>query len=81
MTLIDELKKVRDLRGDTYSTAEILGLVSRAVNEIEELTRQIDSWKTRAMAILMRLLEADAEKAIALLAEQRNQTNENTQRS
>lgn len=33
--ILDDLRSVQRLNGDTYSSAEILGMIGRAANEIE----------------------------------------------
>lgn len=35
--ILDDLRKVVRLNGDTYSSAEVIGLVGRAADEIERL--------------------------------------------
>lgn len=40
--LLDDMRKVVKLNGDTYSSAEVIGMVSRAADEIEGLQAQIE---------------------------------------
>jgi hypothetical protein len=35
--ILDNLRSVRDVDGDTYSSMEVLGLINRAIEEIERL--------------------------------------------
>jgi hypothetical protein len=37
MSILPELRKIERLRGDTYSSAEVLGAISKAAAEIERL--------------------------------------------
>ena len=37
MDILKRLREVQRLRGDTYSSAEIIGMVGQAANEIERL--------------------------------------------
>jgi hypothetical protein len=39
--ILDELRKVQRLRGDTYSSYEIVGLIGRAADEIELLLEKL----------------------------------------
>ena len=36
-SMVEELRKIYRLKGDTYSSAEVLGAVNRAADEIERL--------------------------------------------
>lgn len=35
--ILNDMRKVTKLNGDTYSSAEVLGMISRGANEIERL--------------------------------------------
>jgi hypothetical protein len=39
--ILDELRKVEQLRGDTYSCEEVLGMVSRAADEIDRMRARL----------------------------------------
>jgi hypothetical protein len=43
MNVLDELKRVQRLGGDTYSSAEVIGIVGRAKDEIERLRTYIQA--------------------------------------
>lgn len=62
--ILTELRKVHRLRGDTYSSAEVIGMVGRAADEIEMLRDERDLWKSRCYAALWLVPD---EKTKALL--------------
>lgn len=60
--ILDDLRKVARLNGDTYSTPEVLGMVGRAAEEIErlrEIVRQRTFWLDHQMAALVEIRDRD----------------------
>lgn len=49
--LLAELKKVVDLKGDTYSSYEVIGLLRRSADEIDRLTKERDEWMAKWLAM------------------------------
>jgi len=41
--ILDELREVKRLRGNSYSSYEVIGMVGRAVDEIERLRALLDA--------------------------------------
>jgi hypothetical protein len=37
VSVLEELRKVHELRGDTYSSYEVIGVIGRAADEIDRL--------------------------------------------
>lgn len=45
--ILADLRAVQKLNGDTFSSAEVLGMVERAADEIEKLLAERDTWDRR----------------------------------
>ncbi len=43
MSILDELEKLHRLRGDTYSSAEVIDLVGRGATEIRQMRAGLDA--------------------------------------
>jgi hypothetical protein len=57
--ILDDLRKVRRLRGDTYSSAEVLGMVGRAIAEIEQLRATVRCERASGKCVMVHDPERD----------------------
>ena len=49
MDILNELHSITKLRGDTYSSAEVIGMIGRAAAEIERLQGKVAYWQNLSL--------------------------------